>query len=73
MLGHIYIKPISGWLKNSREERSQDFGEFNERAFWARGQLAMAGALFPTLIIMHPALCSNGDQVGVNDDNDGDG
>ena len=37
MLGHIYIKPISGWLKNSREERSQDFGEFNERAFWARG------------------------------------
>ena len=42
MLGHIYIKPISGWLKNSREERSQqDFGEFNERAFWARGELAM--------------------------------
>ena len=37
MLGHIYIKPISGWLKNSREERSQDFGEFNEWAFWARG------------------------------------
>ena len=37
MLRHIYIKPISGWLKNSREERSQDFGEFNERAFWARG------------------------------------
>ena len=37
MLGHIYIKPISGWLKNSGEERSQeDFGEFNERAFWAR-------------------------------------
>ena len=33
---------------------------------------SMAGALFPTLIIMHPALCSNGDQVGVDDDNDDD-
>ena len=33
----------------------------------------IASALLLTPIIMQPALCSNGDQVGVNDDNDGDG